>query len=61
MKLYLEITRDKYQLPLAVAESPTELARMCGTTPKTIWQGIYNAKRFGTKRPRYIVVEVKNG
>ncbi len=61
MKLYLEITRDKYELPVAVAESPSELARMCRTTPKIICTALYNAKYFKTKRPRYIVVEVENG
>ena len=26
--LYMEVTRDKYELPLAVADSPYEIARM---------------------------------
>ena len=30
--LYMEVTRDRYELPLAVADSPWELARMRGVT-----------------------------
>lgn len=30
MKLYMYTTLDKYELPLAVADSPRELAEMTG-------------------------------
>lgn len=33
---YMEITRDKYELPVAVAESMTELADICGVSISTI-------------------------
>lgn len=32
MKLYAKVSTDKYELPLAVADSPRELARMTGNT-----------------------------
>ena len=28
--VYMKITKDKYELPVAVAESTTELAKICG-------------------------------
>lgn len=28
--LYMKVTRDKYELPLAVADSPAQLARILG-------------------------------
>lgn len=31
-KLYLAVTPDQYELPLAVADSPAELAKMLGVT-----------------------------
>lgn len=31
-KLYIKTTHDKYELPIAVAESTRELAEMLGTT-----------------------------
>ncbi len=36
-KLWLKISSDKYELPLAVADSAVELARMCGVTAGTIY------------------------
>lgn len=36
-KLWLKISSDKYELPLAVADSAVELARMCGITANTIY------------------------
>lgn len=43
MKLYLKVTKDKYELPIAVAESPRELAKMTGDDAKSIskyiWMG----------------------
>lgn len=31
-KLYMRVTTDELELPIAVAESPKELADLCGTT-----------------------------
>ena len=36
MFLYLEVTKDKFELPLAVAESIEELAKLRGVSPWTI-------------------------
>lgn len=42
--LYMEVTRDKYELPVAVADSPAELGRMIGKSRKTISKEICLAK-----------------
>lgn len=34
--LYIATTRDKYELPIAVADSVTELAEMLGMSPRSI-------------------------
>ena len=47
--LYLLVTKDKYRLPLAVADSAEELAEMVGVTPPTIYKCI----RDGYKNSRY--------
>lgn len=57
-KLYLEITKDEYALPLAVAESPRELSRMVGTSKQYINSVINKHKTGESKRPRFIEVEV---
>lgn len=36
MKLYMKVTKDKYELPLAVADSAKELAAMVGTKENTV-------------------------
>lgn len=51
------VTTDKYELPLVVADSVDELAKLLGVKPNSIsWQLVYS-KRHGTKS-RYIRVEI---
>ena len=38
--MYLKTTTDDLELPIAVAESPGELAKMLGTTKGTVLSGI---------------------
>lgn len=39
-KLYVKTTGDKLDLPVAVADSPGELAKMLGTTAKSVLSAI---------------------
>lgn len=54
MTLYMMTTRDKYELPLAVADSTIELARMVGETPKRVYDGCFQSGTTRSKgnRPR---------
>ncbi len=36
-RIWLKVTSDKYELPLAVADTASELARLCGVTVNTIY------------------------
>ena len=58
MKLYLKVSKDKYELPQAVAGSLQELARMCGMNPKSVSNQYYNGRCGRLKQPRFISVEV---
>lgn len=49
MKLYIKSTGDELDLPVAVAESPTELARMIGTNRDVVLSSIAH-KRKGWAR-----------
>lgn len=40
MKLYIAVSRDKYKLPIAVADSAGELAKMVGVTKNNILSSI---------------------
>lgn len=54
--LYMEVTRDRYELPLAVADSPWELARMRGVTVYPILHAVSSTSR--TRRSKYVRVWV---
>ena len=56
MTLYMKVTRDKYELPVAVAETKAELARMLGIKREHVQSAFFHAKKY--KHPTYVVVEV---
>ena len=58
MTLYLKVTRDKYKLPVAVAETKAELARMLGIKRDHVRSAFSHAKKY--KNPTYVVVEVED-
>ena len=39
-KIWMEVTRDEYELPVRIADSVEELAEMCGTSTNTIRSNI---------------------
>ena len=58
MKVYMEVTQDEYELPLAIADSPAELARMCGVNPNAVSSAISHWKSGKHPRSRFIVVKI---
>lgn len=46
---YMEITKDEFELPVAVAETTAELARIRGVAPNTIKSVMYHAKKNKSK------------
>ena len=59
MKIYMKVTQDKYSMPLAIADSPTELAKMTGKTRNSILSAISRYKNGEVKIPSFVVVEVE--
>lgn len=57
-KIYMAVTRDALSLPLAVADSPAELARLRGVKRENIRCAITRWKKGTVRCPGYIVVEV---
>lgn len=51
--LYLLVTKDKYELPIMVEDSPTELARKCGVTTSAIISNAAKAERGGVIQSRW--------
>ena len=52
MVLYVAVTNDRYELPIAVAETQTELAIMVGVDISTICKQIKRRAAGEKERPR---------
>lgn len=57
MKLYMGVTPDKYELPLCVADTVTELARMYRMTPSAIYTNIYNHQDGTRNGVKFLKIE----
>ena len=51
--VYLLVTKDEFELPLAVADSMYELARICGVTPSTIMHSVSTTSKRQVKNSQY--------
>lgn len=58
MKLFIYVTNDEYELPLAVADSQAELARMTGKNPMSISHALFHVRHGDYKHSRYQEIEV---
>ena len=58
MFLWLMITTDKYELPLIVADSPRELAKLAGVSYQNIKTSIYLKNKGKITYSKYVKVEV---
>lgn len=61
MNIWMKVTRDKYQLPLAVADSASELARMCDTTPNCVVSTVSHYNKGRITFPSYVCVRFEEG
>ncbi len=61
MVIYMKVSDDKYQLPVAVADTAKELAKICNTTPNNIHSHISKIKKGIYKKVVYIKVEIEEG
>lgn len=60
MVLYLAVSQDKYELPIAVADSTRELGRMLGVDKCTVSCHITLANQGKLKKQKYFRVEVED-
>ena len=51
------VTRDKYSLPEAIADTADDLAQIVGSTYGSIFSTMYHDKKHG-RLPKYIKVEI---
>lgn len=58
MKVYMEITKDEYQLPVAVADTVKDLAKKIGTRANSISSALCKQRKGVHIKSRYIEVEL---
>lgn len=58
MIVWLLVTKDKYQLPLEIADSAGELARKVGCSTNNIYSAVSHAKHRG-HNSRFVKVEIE--
>lgn len=59
-KLYMEVTKDQYALPVRVCDNIRELSKLTGLTINNLYCQIGRGKRGVYKYPKFIVVEVED-
>ena len=47
MTLWLKVTHDEYELPVAVADNSSQLAILLGIKRNSIFSSMYSNKRYG--------------
>ena len=60
MHVYMAVTKDKYELPLAIADTSVELAKLMNTTDAVVRSCVYQEKRGTRKRSMYKKVQIDN-
>ena len=60
MTIYMQVTSDEYELPVAVADSVKGLAKLAGVNEKTICSSISHMKSGRNKTSIYRRVEVED-
>lgn len=58
MNIWMKVTCDEYALPLAIADTASELAKICGTTPNSVVSTVSHYKQGRIKYPSYICVTI---
>lgn len=61
MTVWMVVTKDKYELPVAIVDTSTELAKMCGVSNRTVISGALRDKSGAVKKSRYRKVVIKDG
>ena len=57
MKVFERVSGDKYELPLAVADSEHELARILGVTVSAVSRGVHAYMKGESSKYRVVEVE----
>ena len=51
--VYMQVTKDRFELPIVVADSAYELARLCGVNVSTIMHSVSTQSKRVIKNSQY--------
>ena len=51
--VYMKVTKDRFELPIVVADSAYELARLCGVNVSTIMHSVSTQSKRVVKNSQY--------
>lgn len=57
-RIWMKISNDEYELPVAVAETAAELAELCGTSANVIYSQMSHYKRGSLRFCPWVCVEL---
>lgn len=59
--IYMKVTSDEYEFPIAIADTAEGLARQCNVNVNTIYSYISHYNHGRIKHPTYIRCEYEEG
>ena len=58
MTVYMAVTADKFELPVAVADTAEELAQMLGVKAQSVRVRVWRYKNNVLRRTKYVAVNI---
>ena len=58
--IWMKVTRDKYELPVAVANTASELARIVGTTKNAVVSSVSHLEHGHKKYSSYVRIRLED-
>ena len=59
-KIYMKVSKDKYELPEIVADSTLELSQLMGVRKNSVDSAISKQKHGVRRKSMYVVVEIED-
>ena len=56
--VWMEVSRDRYALPVIVTESIRDLAKKCHVTENCIYSTVCHGRKGDLKNPRFVRVDL---
>lgn len=58
--VWMKVSKDRLELPLAIADTAGELAKICNTSPGCIMSIVSKSKKGIIKNPGFVKIEIED-